>query len=1051
MSLSKKTLDHPVLVLMIFVLLGAMGIFTIGNVAISLFPDVDNPMLFVSTSYPNAGPQSVEKSVTKLLESSLISVNNLEEMTSVSSEGSSTVGLKFAYGTDLEVVTNEIRDKLDRVKRSLPDECTTPNILKFNTSSMPIIRIALRGNRSTDELKSIAEDTVADMLEQASGVANASVMGGRTSIVRVELEQNRLQAYGLTLSSIAASLATQNLELGGGSITEGKTNYSIRTIGEYTSIEDIKNTVVTTINGYGVKVQDLGNVYLGYTDKTREVYINGTPGVYIQLTKQSGENSVSVANAVYKKIDQIKQILPNDVQLEIISDDTVSIRDTISTLIKSAMEGLILAVIILFIFLCNFKSTIIIAISIPLSIIITLLCMNFAGLTLNMMTLTGLILGVGMIVDASIVMIDNINVYRSRGAKPKVAAILGSQEMLMSVISGNLTTICVFIPFLFFVKDLGFIGQMFKDVIFTVVISLVSSLFVAILLVPVLAGKFLPLDNRIEQPVTNPVLKSIYGFFNKSQDWLTNIYSKALKAALNHKAVTVVICLSALIMSFALLPTMKINMMPGGGDDSVTLSVTLPIGTSLEETTNVLKSFEKIVEDEVKGYDKIITTAGSGGRGFGGASTYQGNIQIRLPEASKQIDNSETIKAKLRKHFSEFTDVTFSFGAGMRQQMSGADIDIVLRSDDLDLALDVAKKISGVMKKIDNIGEPSIDIDEGLPQVEISIDRDRAYNFGVNVSTVANEINACIEGKAATVFRNAGKEYTVYVMLQEEDRNKVVDLEQIFVNGTKGRVCVANFAKVEKGYGPVSINRENQTRIIHLTAEITNDENANVVENKIKEGIAETFIIPDDVTVSYEGSWGEMGKQAGAYFKIILMAIILVFGVMAATYESFKAPFINLMTIPFIIIGIVFIYKITNQPISLMSAIGIIMLVGIVVNNGIILVDYTNLLRERGMELNKACYEAGRSRFRPVLMTTLTTILGMIPMCFATSGSAGMVQPIGVACVGGLTSSTLITLFFIPVLYSLMMKNRKHKNKKSIVVAQSNQTQESEPQEEKND
>ena len=248
------------------------------------------------------------------------------------------------------------------------------------------------------------------------------------------------------------------------------------------------------------------------------------------------------------------------------------------------------------------------------------------------------------------------------------------------------------------------------------------------------------------------------------------------------------------------------------------------------------------------------------------------------------------------------------------------------------------------MKKIDNIGEPSIDIDEGLPQVEISIDRDRAYNFGVNVSTVANEINACIEGKAATVFRNAGKEYTVYVMLQEEDRNKVVDLEQIFVNGTKGRVCVANFAKVEKGYGPVSINRENQTRIIHLTAEITNDENANVVENKIKEGIAETFIIPDDVTVSYEGSWGEMGKQAGAYLKIILMAIILVFGVMAATYESFKAPFINLMTIPFIIIGIVFIYKITNQPISLMSAIGIIMLVGIVVNNGIILVDYTNLL-----------------------------------------------------------------------------------------------------------
>lgn len=1027
--ISEKTMQHPILLLMVFTLLGLTGVFTMSKTSLSLMPDVDMPYLTVSATYTNAGPESVEKSVTKPIEDALVSLNGLKNINSTSMEGRSQVSLEFNYGTDLEIAANDVRTKLSRITSRLPDD-VTPNILKMDANSLPILRIAVRGNRSADDLKQIADDYIVDVIEQADGVGEASSSGGRTKIVRVEIEQNRLQAYGLTLTQVASSLARQNIEIGGGQITEGSRDYSVRTIGEYKSIDEINNTVVTTKNGYDVKLIDLGHAFLGYKDASSEVYINGEPGVYVSVTKQSGENSVNVANGVYKKMEALKETLPSDITMEIVRDDTDSIRDTLSTLLDSAWQGLVLAVVILFIFLCSIKTTIIIAVSIPLSIIITLLAMNMCGITLNMMTMTGLILGVGMIVDASVVMIDNIYAYRMRGTKAHVAAVLGTQEMIVSVISGNLTTICVFIPFLFFMKDLGFMGQMFKGIIFTIVIALVCSLFVAIFLVPVLAGHFLPLTNRNEKPVKSAVFKFLYGTFERAQKAIEKVYGWGLKKALNHRIATICVCMTALVISLMFVPTLRIQMMTGGHDDSVTVKMVLPVGTSLEETTDIVQQFEKIVMDEIKGIKNVITSIGSGSRN---ATSYTGQIQIQLPPSDRQIDNDQTIQKKLRAHFGDFTDVEFSFGQGRRQQMTGADIDIVIRSQSLSKAMDVARQVSDVMEKMSEVGEPTVDTEDGLPQVQIEVDRQRAYNFGVNVNSVANEIKASIEGTTATTFRDNGNDYSVYVMLRPQDRQKVIDLDQIYVSGSKGLVALSNIASVVKGLGPVSIKHENRNRLVHVTANILNDENANVIEKKIKEECSKAFIVPEGVSVTYEGSWKEMAKQGAMYGKIILMAIILVFGVMAATYESFRAPIINIFTIPFLCIGVIFIYKITNQAFSLMSAVGLIMLVGIVVNNGIILVDYTNLLRERGKPMLEACYEAGVSRLRPVLMTTLTTILGMIPMCFASSGSAGMVQPIGVAVVGGLVSSTFITLFFIPVLYSYVMYSRI-KNEEGIIV-----------------
>ncbi len=1026
MSVSQKTLEHPVLTLIVFVLLGIMGVFVIRNISLSLYPDMDNPYVMISTTYENAGPEAVEKSVTEVLESGLVSVSGLKEMDSTSSEGSSRISLEFNYGTDLETVVNDIRDKLDRVEGDLPDDADSPQIFKLDASSMPIMRIAVRGNRSANELREIAEDDIEDLLEQAEGVAEASVSGGLSKIVRVELSQNRLAAYGITMTTVYSSLAKQNLELSGGKVTEGKKDYEIRTTGEFSSIDQINKTVIATVNGYDVKLSDIGTAAWGYEDADSVVYINGEEGVYISVTKQSGSNSVSVANAMYKKIAEVQKTLPQGITMEIVSDDTTSIRDTISSLVSSIWQGLLLCVVILFIFLQNFRSTFIISLSIPLSLIITILCMYFAGITLNMMTLTGLILGVGMIVDASIVMIENMNVYRARGAKPKIAAILGSQEMMMSVVSGNLTTICVFIPFLFYIKDLEMMGQMFKGIIFTIVIAIASSLFVSIFLVPVLAGKFLPLPNRDEKPVTNPFLKKLYKVFEDAIDGVTNAYRKGLSAALDHRKTVVAVSCCLLAMSLALIPTMHINMMGSGrgGDTTVTLNVEMPTGTTLSETTAVLTQFETIVRDEIKGYKNIITSVGTGGNHRSTSATYKGSISISLPDAAEQIDDSTEVQEKLRTHFKDFADATFSFDEDWSHQVSGSDLIIYTHSNDLDAAIDTADKIKSVMQKISDIGEVTVDTTKGLPEVEVVIDRQRAYAFGVDVTTAAEEIYYAMNGATSTEFRSNGDEYDVVIMYRPEDRAKMSDLESIYVEGTDGLVSVANFASFKKGLGPTSISRVNRVRTVEVSANIVSTRNANSVENEIKEGISNTFVVPDGVTISYEGAWSTMQTQYKAYMMIGIMALLLVFGVMAATYESFKAPFINMLTIPFMIIGVVLMYKLTGQAMSMTSMVGVIMLIGIVVNNGILLVDYTGLLINRGKKMKEACLEGGVSRLRPVLMTTLTTIIGTLPMCFDTEGSASMVQPIGLTVVGGLTSSTFVTLFLVPVVYSLIMKEK---------------------------
>jgi HAE1 family hydrophobic/amphiphilic exporter-1 len=1034
MSVAEKVVKRPVLFLIIFTLLFVISLYMVSNVAIDLFPETEMPMLMVMTSYDGASPETVEKTVTTLLEQSLVNVSGLKEMTSTSSEGQSVIQMEFNYGANLDARTNDIRDKIDSVRSRLPDDAVSPQIMRLDMSSMPILRIALKsddGSHTQDDLRYIAENIVQDRLEQVDGVASTFVMGGRTRQVNVDISQNRLAAFSLTISGVAQSLASQNLELGAGSIEDNSTDYSIRTTGEFKTISDISKAVIAQRNGVDISLGDVAEVNLGYADENQTVYINGNSGVYIAVSKQSGGNSAAVAERVYARLDELESSLPQNVSLEITQDDTTMIRDMIDELLQSAWQGALLAMAVIFLFLRNIKSTIIIGLSIPFSILLTIMVMNFAGITLNMLTMTGLILGLGMIVDSSIVILENIHKFRERGTKPDIAAILGCQEVMSSIVSSTLTTLAVFVPIALFRNQLGMQGELFTGMIFTVAISLAASLFTAVFLVPVLSSKFLRLDTRIQKPLRNRLLLKADLFVGGALDAMTRGYKRLLVIAMRHRLATLSIVAAAFIGSVLCIPKMGLVMMPPMNEDSVTLNVTLPLGTPYEETRATVLQIQQFAIDEIKGAKNIIANVGSSGMGLGSSEANVGSIVISLDVQNQEADTSTVIQQKLRAHFSDFPNAQLSFSAGRSQQMAGSsDIDIAMRVDDVDEGLKAANDIREIIKEhVPELGDLSIDTDSGLPQVEVVIDRRRAYNMGLTVTGIANEIATSMNGKTATTFRYEGDEYNVVLRLRVEDRSKLIDLDKVFISSSSGNLIpVSNFASIEKGTGPASINHENQARTIHLTGSIINQNASNradVIENKVKEAIADNYVLPDSIKLNYEGQWGDMMSTMKTWALIFTLAVLLVFGVMAGQYESFKDPFINLLTIPLMAIGIVGIYLVMKQNLSMFTMVGIVMLAGIVVNNGIVMVDYMNLLLRRGTDVKDAAIEGGVSRLRPVLMTALTDILGLVPMAFFPGESAMMIQPIGLTTIGGLVSATFITLFFIPVVYSLF--NRKTK------------------------
>ncbi len=1028
MNISEYSVRRPVTVIILFALLLVIASIMVPQLAVDMFPDTTRPVMTVFTSYSGAGPEDVEANVTEPLEKALAGVTGLENISSTSSDGSSRIRLDFAYGLELDEVKNEVESIIASASGSLPDDAGSPGIFQFNMSSIPIMQLVVRGDYSVEELKAVAEDTIQPRLERIEGVASTSVSGGSDQLVDVAVSLNRLAAHGITLSKVASSLASQNVLVGAGSLVQGVTEYQLLTSESVESADELRRTILQTVQTeygtYAVRLEDVAEVSVVFDDSASRVYIDGEPGVYIEVQNESGTNSVQISRAVRAVLEEANAELPRGMVLEVLSDTTTMIDATLGQVYGAAIQGALLAMAVLLIFLRNIKSTFIIGLSIPISILITLMFMSLFGLTLNLLTLTGLVLGLGMIVDGSIVILENIHQYRKRGAKPSTAAILGSQEMFRAIVSSTTTTLCVFIPVIIFKNDLEMMGELFGDLVFTVVISLIVSLAVALIVVPALAGPIMGLSTRVQKPLKNRFARTVDNAMERFFTSLEEGYRRSLDYCLSHRLL--IILLVAVLLSFSLVQFggMGMNLFPrSSSDDSIAISVSMPPGTSADTTQLLLERLEDAVRAKVEGYESIIMTVGwRGGTG--------GRLEITLPPPEEQTDTPAVIRQKLADDLTAVPGAQVEFSAG-RWMGSSSPVDVEIRSDNAVASLETAEAVRNILvRELPEVEDPIISLEAGGPQLRFKVDRDRAALLGVSVSAVASELRTAVNGSTVTTVSIDGEKTDVRIALRDEDLANLPDLEALFLVNTKGeRIPLANLASIVESRAPSNIDRENRQRVIHVTASLAEGASSTRMQEVVKTTVEANLVPREGVSLTFAGEAQDIRRFGGSFIIIIVAAIVLVFGVMASQFESFLDPFIIFFSIPPLFIGVIWIYKLTGEAFSLFSAVGVVALVGIVVNNGIVLVDYTNTLRARGLTVRDACLAAGASRLQPILMTTLTTILGMVPLAFFPGEGAETIQPIGKTIVGGLAVSSIMTLFVTPVMYSLV--NRRHDLKRA--------------------
>jgi len=1044
MSLTNTVVRRPTTIIIIYILLTVLALVVYPNLSVELFPEMDLPMVIVYSSYRGASPETMESRVTKLIESAVSNVGGIKKISSTSSEGISMVMLEFAYGTDLDKASQSINDNISLYTEMFPEDATKPTIFKLNTNMMPIMNIALSGSSGQDanELRAVLEDMVQSRLERVAGVSSTAINGGQDAFVQVAVDQNRLEAYGLTLSQVAYTLNPQNFQIGAGTLIEGDLSYLLRTDAQFNSIEQIEDAMVAAYPKYDakgnvigsnvVRLKDIATVSFAYRDATSQVYINGESGVYLSVSKESDANSVQVAKRVKDVIKELNKELPKGMSLEVIVDNTEMVESTINKVYESLLYGIVLVMVVLFIFLRSVKSTFIIGISIPISMLLTVLVMFFMGYSLNLMTLTGLILGLGMTVDGSIVILENIFRYRERGAKLHAAAILGTKEMIVSITASILTTVCVFVPMVLLRSNLEMLGEILTPMAATIIISLLASLVVAVTLIPVLTSSYVKLYTRKQKPLRLRFLRFIDNKAEAAFEALDRGYKRALALLLDYKWLTLILVILIMVLTFQAYQAMHQSLYPTMSETSVSLSVTLPQGTTLATTESLLMDLQEKAERDIKGYKDITVTAGGGGM-FGTGGTNGGSLQISLLD-EEGADSMQVVQEKLRRYFDLYPAADFSFSQVSMGLGNLNPVDVAVKSDNLELAVATAEKIRDLIDaNLKGVTEVRTDFSKGLPELRITIDRERAYAYNLTMQTIASEISNSVNGITATQLKENGTDTDVVVMLDKDDRSSELDLKRIFIRNALGeKISLDNLATIERSTGPVSINRENEMRTVHVVGGLAPNYAASQAESDIKSLLEKELPLSDEVFIEYGGDFADMTAMFSQVGLILILAVVLVFGVMASLFESFKNPFIVLLSMPLMMVGVVGIYLITGETFSLISAIGIVILAGIVVNNGIVLIEYINLLRKRGLPIRRACIEAGGNRLKPILMTSLTTIFGMIPLAFFGGQGAEQIQPIGQTIIGGMAISTLMTIFFTPVLYMLFNKDKQKKDVERI-------------------
>ncbi|HHV93430.1 MAG TPA: efflux RND transporter permease subunit [Firmicutes bacterium] len=1005
MKLAALAVKRPVTSLMMMAIIVLLGWISLSRLPIDLFPDIEVPVIGVLTTYPDAGPFEVENLVTRPMEAALATVNNVKNITSFSSRGSSTVIAEFDWGINMDFASLDVREKVDQVRGYLPDEAGAPIVIKYDPGAMPVMQLVLKGSRPAYELRYIAEDTVKSRLERLDGVASVDITGGQEREIRVVLHPGLLAAHGISIDTVSQALRAASLNLPAGSIRDGGLEYTLRTVGEFATVDEIRSVKVPTAGGGLVNLSDIGEIVDGYKDVTTISRHNGQPTIMLSVQKEAGSNTVRVAEAVRKAVEGLNRELGGDLSLEIAMDSSVYIQQAIKEVAGNAVTGAVLAVAILLLFLRSIRPTLVIGVAIPISILAAFVMVYFSKTTLNLLSLGGLALGVGMLVDNSIVVLESIFRHRELGKKAREAAVIGTEEVGMAVTASTLTTISVFVPIVFVS---GLTAEIFRDLALTVTFSLLASLLVAVTLVPMLASQVLG-NSRLDAKDSRFTLVR---WMSQMSDRMRKGYSRLIAWALRHRGATIGIAAATLVVSLLLVPLVGMEFMPSMDQGTISISVSMPRGTRLDDTDAIVRDIEDFLA-AIPEIDTISSTLGSGG-------TDRASISVQLVPIAQRTRQTRDIATLIHDFTSQIpgAEITVSSDTLITGAFGQA-IQVRLRGDDLDMLELVSQELIGALKEIEGTRQFTTSLDETSPEIQVQINRDRAAAQGISVAQIASTLRAAVSGTTAAKFRSEGKEIDVTVCLGEEWRDNPQAVGNIPIPTLRGTlVPLKDVATLQYGTSPIQITRSGQSRTVTVTGDAIGRPLNMVMEDVRK--VVDSFPFPEGISVEYGGEYSQMTESFADLGQAMLLGILLVYMILASQFESLVQPFIIMVTLPLSIVGVILGLLIGGCTFNVVSFVGAIILVGIVVNNAIVLIDYINQLRAQGMERNEAVVTAGEVRLRPILMTTLTTVLGLVPLALATGEGSEMGRPLAYTVMGGLTTSTLLTLIVVPVVYTLV-------------------------------
>ena len=1029
MSIIRSAVNKPVTTTLVFIAFAILGVFSLVRTSIAQYPEFDSNVLMVMSSYPGANAQDIETNLTKVLENALNGVEDLKDLTSQSKENISMLTLEFEYGVDIEEATNNVRDKLDMVNSSLPDGATMPVIFKFSADDMPVMMLSATADVSLAGLDKILEDKVTTPLARVNGVGTVSVAGAPTREIQVYCDPNKLEAYGLSISGISSVISSENKNLPSGYIDIGSETYTLRVQKEFEDPSELLDIVVGTVDGRAIYLRDVATVNDGQEEREQESYTNGERSARIIIQKQSGANTVNVINGVKERLAEIEETLPSDIEITTVYDGSTEIIDSINTLVETIVITFIIVALVVFVFLGNWKSTFIIILSIPLALLASLIYLFATGNTLNIISMSALSIAIGMVVDDSIVVLENITTHMSRGEKPKEAAVHGTSEVGISVMASTLTMLCVFLPL---TMISGMAGIMFQQLGWIVSIIMIISVAAALTFVPMLCSRWLKVDVK-----HGKAYNLIFVPINRFLDWISRGYAHVIHWCTKRRRVTILTFAGVFVIAMVIfIPRLTTEYFPHSDSDRISATIELPMGTAQEVTADFAKRINDDIVAVVPEAEIINYTFGQADSDNTFASMQSNGTQlisftINIGSSGDRDRTSAQIADVVRGVIGQYPEVrraTVSEGGG---GMGGAStVDVEVYGYDFDETDRIARALQEKMLESPMYTQVTLSRDEYSPELQMDFDRTKLALNGLNSTTAGAAFSAAMSGSLSSYYREDGEEYDIRVRYSPEYRTRIEDLENIMVtNGFGRQVRMKDLGNVIETLVPPTIERKDRERLVTVSGIVADGAALSEAVATAQQAIDATDI-PTELSVVIAGDYEDQQDMFGDLLVLMVLMIVLVYMVMASQFEALMAPFVIMFSLPFALVGVFLGLELSGEALGVMALIGIIMLIGIVVKNGIVLIDYTILCRERGMNIRDASTTAARSRLRPILMTTLTTVLGMLPLAISQGEGAEMWRPLGITVCWGLSISTLITLVLIPTLYcslSYRMERRKKK------------------------